>query len=504
MTTHESSVNYLNLIRDLAEMYPADISEVVIVELIANSLDAGATGIKIDYNPKTRVLVIEDNGGGMTSSQFAEYHDFAAGLKKRGTGIGFAGVGAKISFNIADRVITETRNDSFYGGSDWYMQSNRKLVWQEVAPSHLDGNGTRVEVRFGRNASPAYTTEDDLLGLVKRHYLPLLDEKLLKLYEDMHFYSMGLRFTINGDEIRPSKIVSDLKLENVKEFYPTHASKRTGYGVIGLSPREYPLGPDICGVALCTRGKVVKWEFCSQFPGALGPRIVGLVEIPGFVDFLTTSKTDFLKGKNYKQFEYLYGPVREEFKDWLSKQGIQNPQTDVEEASQIERELRKIVDEVPELENFFGFRTKKPVLKRDEEGMQQGTLLEGTEITFPGGEGGGGDGDRLVDIGDQPGQAYGANSQPEAEKVTPISRRAPSGPRVDIRPAPERLDMAWIEGNTIVINSGHAAYSKSKSNNVAKRQYSIFAVGVAVQRFLGDGQENLMFMDRFLAAWGNK
>jgi len=43
MSIHESSVNFQNLIRDLAEIYPFDVDEVVLVELIANSLDAKPT-----------------------------------------------------------------------------------------------------------------------------------------------------------------------------------------------------------------------------------------------------------------------------------------------------------------------------------------------------------------------------------------------------------------------------------------------------------------------------
>jgi len=101
MAIHESSINFQNLIRDLAEMYPFDVTEIVVVELIANSLDAKASRILINFDHRRKVLVIEDNGTGMNRSQFDEYHDFAAGLKVRGTGIGFAGLGAKISFNIA-------------------------------------------------------------------------------------------------------------------------------------------------------------------------------------------------------------------------------------------------------------------------------------------------------------------------------------------------------------------------------------------------------------------
>ena len=45
MTKHESGINFRNLIRDLADMYPQDVEEVVIIELVANALDAGADRI---------------------------------------------------------------------------------------------------------------------------------------------------------------------------------------------------------------------------------------------------------------------------------------------------------------------------------------------------------------------------------------------------------------------------------------------------------------------------
>lgn len=83
-----------------------EVDEAVVVELVANALDTKATNISISYDATKKILIVSDNGEGMTASQFDEYHDFAAGLKTRGQGIGFAGVGAKISFNVVDRVIT--------------------------------------------------------------------------------------------------------------------------------------------------------------------------------------------------------------------------------------------------------------------------------------------------------------------------------------------------------------------------------------------------------------
>ena len=91
--------------------------------------------------------------------------------------------------------------------------------------------------------------------------------------------------------------------------------------IFGLSPEEYPLGTDVAGVLLSTWGKVIKPELFNQFPSGLGPRIFGLVEIPEFVKYLTTSKTDFIRRGKHKQLEALYGPIREEFKNWLAELG---------------------------------------------------------------------------------------------------------------------------------------------------------------------------------------
>jgi len=95
---------------------------------------------------------------------------------------------------------------------------------------------------------------------------------------------------------------------------------------------------------------VIKADLFNQFPGSLAPRIVGVVEIPGFVNFLTTAKTDFHPGGKHREFESLYGPIRDEFKSWLTKLGVQPTETaGTDEAAQLERELRKLVDDIPEL-----------------------------------------------------------------------------------------------------------------------------------------------------------
>ena len=488
MGTHESSVNYQNLIRDLAEMYPFDVAEVVFVELVANCLDAGATRISVEFNPRDRVLIVTDNGKGMDASEFEQYHDFAAGLKTRGTGIGFAGVGAKVSFNIADRVVAETRSKGFSGGSDWYLQSAKKLIWEDMQPRHLRGTGTRVE-------------------LLQRHYLALLDTEFLDLYERMGVYSSSLRFEVNREVLRPSNVATDLALSEVRKFFPTKGGNRVGYGVVGLARTEYPLGPDYCGLLLCTRGKVIKADLFNQFPATLGPRIIGLVEVPHFVNFLTTAKTDFMRRFKPREFEKLYGPIREEFKTWLGELGIQPAEiAGTDEAARLERELKKVLDDVPELAEFFGFRTRKPVLAASDTGDVTAATHEGIDVTFPVGEGSAAQGPGPVDVGDEPGEALVEDEKTGTKAASPISRTARRGPKIAFAEAPDRVDLAWVDGNNVVINSGHPSYGKTRADSTARRLHCLFAVGSSIQRFLasGDDATDLMFVDRMMAAWGKK
>jgi len=506
MSKHESSVNFENLITDLADMYPFDVGTVVLIELVANALDSKATLINIDYHPQEKSLIVTDNGIGMTEKDFAQYHDFAAGLKTRGMGIGFAGVGAKISFNLASQVITETKSLSYSGGSNWYLESKRRLIWEDISPDHLTKFGTRVSVIFRKDASLPFNDTDSITFLLRQHYLPLFDKYFLSLYDDLNYYNSNLRFIINGKQIEPVDIASYYHLDGVHKFYPTSVNKRIGYGIFGLSSREYPMGENWCGVLLCTHGKVIKADLFNQFPSDVGPRIMGIVEIPNLIHFLTSSKTDFIRRKKLREFEKLYDPVRQEFRNWLKELGVQSSEVITsDEVAKLEREIKKLLDDVPELGEFFGFRVRKPVLQNQASGDTLANAQEGAELTFPVGEGKSQGGEAPLDVGNGPGEALVEDFEKGNIKAKPISRKSRRGPKISLSESPERIDLAWVDGNNIVINSGHPAYKKVLSNATANRLHCIYAIANAIQRFIFNGQlEDLMFSDRMMSAWGKK
>ncbi len=477
------------------------------LRLLANSLDAVANRISIEYDSATNVLVITDNGRGMDAGQFEQYHDFAAGLKTRGSGIGFAGVGAKISFNVADRVITETTGQGFSGGSNWHFEANGRLFWNDIEVTNLAGNGTRVEVHFREDVTPSYADTNELVKVVQRNYLPLLDGKFLDLYQRMGLYSTGLRFVINGHEYSPTDVADDFIQESKQELYPENAGRMIGFGVFGLANSDYPLGEDIGGVLLCTHGKVIRADLFNSFPATYGPRIFGVVEVPGFIEFITTSKTDFNRGKGRNRaFERLYSPLRQSFRDWLAGLGIQQAESeDSGEAARLERELRQIAEDIPELSEFFGFRNRTNVLQPNEGGETPAEPHEGVEITFPEGEGNGTTGPGPLGPGEEPGTTLVENEEGQ-QRANPITRRARRGPRIAFDSRPDRVDLAWVDGNVVVVNSGHPAYKKADANATARRIHSIFAIASAVQKFVAgpDATADLMFVDRMMSAWGGK
>ena len=175
-----------------------------------------------------------------------------------------------------------------------------------------------------------------------------------------------------------------------------------------------------------------------------------------------------------------------------------------EDALKLEKEIKKIIDDIPELGDFFGFRAPKKILAPASKGSTTAEKQEGTQITFPIGEGNSPGGEAPLDTGDGAGEAL-VSKEDGNTPAKPISRTGRRGPKIAFADTPSREDLAWVDGNNIVINSGHPAYRKVDTNFVAKRHHCLFAIAGAVQKFLsGPDIQESTFTDRMMAAWGKK
>lgn len=115
----ETRVDLTHLLEDLRDAYPGALEETILTEIIANSLDAGATRITLAADPSVPCLTVVDDGSGMIRRDLRHFHDLAASTKSRGQGIGFAGVGIKLGLLLCEEVVTETRRASHHVATAW-------------------------------------------------------------------------------------------------------------------------------------------------------------------------------------------------------------------------------------------------------------------------------------------------------------------------------------------------------------------------------------------------
>ena len=102
-----NSVNFdvLHALENFLAAYD-DETSVVVLEAIANALDANAT--RVDVKMANQHISFRDNGPGMNKKQFNAYHDISASDKQKGKGIGFAGVGAKVYIGVWNNTVIHT------------------------------------------------------------------------------------------------------------------------------------------------------------------------------------------------------------------------------------------------------------------------------------------------------------------------------------------------------------------------------------------------------------
>src|SRR3989304_1957006 len=142
----ETRVDLQHLLEDLRDAYPGALEETILTEVVANALDSGATRIRLLTNPAEATPTIGDDARGMQRRELARYHDVAATTKRRGEGIGFAGVGIKLGLLASREVITETRRGATHVATRWHLASRHRAPWKWIPPPGLvveRGTGVR-------------------------------------------------------------------------------------------------------------------------------------------------------------------------------------------------------------------------------------------------------------------------------------------------------------------------------------------------------------------------
>ena len=249
-TEHNMEFDNLHTLENFLDIYN-NPGEMVVTEAIANSLDVDSDriDIKIGKNSNGKCMItFQDNGPGMNKEVFADYHVGSRSTKSKGTGIGFAGIGAKVYLAAWDKteIFTETCCGNETLSSVMY-RDGRTLKWRELKPTRRQ-RGTLYKV---------------LLNNEDYEYLEGSLEQII-----IEFFNIAmlndLRITINGKVVKPWSP----KIKKKKTDFVTVSGRKLPYVFI-LSDEEVP--HDRIGIEYHVKGKKIKQNGWSSIPSDLDP-----------------------------------------------------------------------------------------------------------------------------------------------------------------------------------------------------------------------------------------
>ena len=538
----ETRVNLRHLLEDIRDSYPIPQEEIIITELLANSIDSHANNIKFTTDIHNNKLTIIDNGKGMDRKTLHEYHDIASTTKTRGMGIGFAGVGAKLSLLISEKVITETTTDTFQGATVWKLESNQKAPWKHLEPSGLVENKTGTAVSIFLKG-PLKLKDSPLLNpkfigdIIKKHFYTILEPSFQKILRN--FYGIDFNFYVNEQKIE----LSNLDNFNISEAFKIHIGKRekpAGVGFLRKYCEELP--EEKRGIAVSTCGKVIKqgWEWLGIMPK--NPSyITGIVEIPGLSTILTTNKADFLRDTSSLQKYYKYRKaILEAIEPILNKfSELSEPIKKKEKRlNSFEKEiglvLDNIMEEFPELDPLIGKKGRSKIasgfisntgeagfknagididaaiagIEKEADGTFAGDVLQndgnGGDEGINGDKNNGDNSDK-IDNKIENGDAYLNNPDIAAEagiygKQHKINRK-PSGLMIDFYENNDSGEPGKLGENTVWINKAHPAFKKAERNGNENYHIAI-SIALVLSGYLNESKSTKEFINKFLSAWG--
>lgn len=519
----ETKVNLHHLLEDIRDSYPAPQEEVIITELIANSLDSHASDIYFITDSQKSTLTVIDNGKGMNKKELEGYHNIASTTKTRGMGIGFAGVGAKLSLLIAKEVITETANGNFHGATRWRLENSEKAPWKfiETADSRLikSSHGTAVSIILKYNNSEIANQRSSLLNpefikkAIQIHFYTLLDITFQQALKSI--YNNGINFYINEYKINLSEM---MQFEKSKAFkvYIGRKGKPVGGGFV----RKYKesLDEEKRGIAISTCGKVIKqgWDWLGISPRN-PDRISGVVEIPGLSWILTTNKADFLKDTASLQKYYRYRKsIREAIEPVLMEFGEINETREkaAKELRPLEKEIWKILDDMitdfPELNPLVVNRKKY----ENNIGVLSDSFASNNNIGIPAVEedvstknfniedttSGGNNKKENININENPPILDAENLETGLPQK---GKRKPPALMIGFYDNKDSNELGKLEDGTVWINNEHPAYKRVAKNNIEK-YHIVVSTACILSGYLQEQKSSQIFINRFLSNWGKE
>jgi hypothetical protein len=496
----ETRVDLVHLLEDLRDAYPGTLEETILTEIVANALDSGARTLSFEADAAARTLVAYDDGAGMTRRELTRYHDLGASTKRRGRGIGFAGVGIKLGLLACDEVVTETRRGRQHTATSWRLASRTRAPWSWIEPPHvLERDGTAVLLRLS-NPLSLLLDPGFLETTVLRHFQPLFEPEFLEILAGSypHGFTIVINTRVVVGPIRPA------------ERYPIGVRigrQRKPSGLGYLARHDEPLPEHERGLAISTLGKVIRrgWDWVGLTP-ADADRIEGLIEVPALAETLTLNKGDFVRhGPRGALFLSYRKAIQQTVAAQLEAWGtMPPPRKRAPRTRPLERDIRRVLGD---LAGEYPLLTT--LVERRSGGQRRLPLGEPADATTPhpwSGEGGG-----RTEPASSPTVEGDEAGPPTAPRDTSAPVRLPGRGRrkqaatlsLEIRfeSLPDELGLARLIESTVWVNDSHPAYRRAAASR-AEGYHIALAVAAALAPLAVEPHESQRFINAFLASWG--
>ena len=265
-------IDVLHALKDIVDAYDKT-SEMVVTEAIANAIDVGASTVRVKLDGAAKSISFHNDGPPMSEDQFKDYHVIARSSKSKGSGIGFAGVGAKVYLAAWDKTVihTETIGGQEPLASDMYVDGGT-LKAKYVRPS-TKRRGTLYRVAL--SPDDYNYLEKSAAHMIAEVFGPAIDG--------------GLRVEVNGARVRPWR--QDRKLR--KKMYASAKSTKLPI-VLTVANEDLPVGMQ--GVQYHVSGKVIttkKPEWMADLRPAHIRQVHAYVDATRISDHLNLNKTAF-------------------------------------------------------------------------------------------------------------------------------------------------------------------------------------------------------------------
>ncbi len=513
----ETRVDLLHLLEDLRDAYPGATEETILTEIVANSLDSGATTVTIATDPATPALTIVDDGIGMRRRELARYHDIAASTKVKGERIGFAGVGIKIGLLVSREVLTETRLGKHHVATSWGLASRHRAPWRWVAPPGLVAErGTAVRLTLTSALSPLLDL-GFIDSVVRRQFQPLLDPALVEILAGR--YPRGVRFILNGARLEKqgwsASEVAPLAVRLARKRKPAAA----GYMVRD----RLALPEERRGIGVSTYGKVIKrgWDWLGVTPAA-AEQIGGLIEVPGLAECLTLNKADFVRagarGATFLAYrKAIQEAVSRQLALWGDARDAGEPRRR-RAARPVERDLETVLMDLAEdfpllatlVEQRAGGQRRLPGA-RPGPGPELAPAVVLAASPPESAERGARESAPAATTGGEPGEPATAPHGEEPGEPRPAEAHlpAPRGPRrparyglsIQFEARPDDPELARLVESTVWVNEAHPAYRRAVASR-SEGYHVALATALALAALAVEPAKEHAFVTAFLASWG--